>query len=321
MQAARSSALFLLLVGWPAAAETMYTLPRQPVDSYPTRVVIDTDIVTVSQTSVSIVERQGNLIKIVADVGGCVITCDPQPAPVVADLDTLAAGDYEVQLWIAASGPSDWGYLFDSYLLRVVPGPRLSFIPPRPVAGEAVTLRIENLGGNCQQAEVSSAENFRFEVAAVLDGCPIDPPEYVTLELPLGNPAAGVHQVDLIAGQHLAAASFEVIPATTRLQDGRFEVAATWRTALGEAGPARLVQPPSRDSALFYFFSPDNWELMVKVLDGCAINGNYWVFSAASTDVAFAVTVRQEGGEIFEVRNLLGQPAAAINSINAFPCI
>ena len=109
-------------------------------------------------------------------------------------------------------------------------------------------------------------------------------------------------------------------PVEAILQHGRFEVSATWQTAAGEEGEARLVQPPSTDSALFYFFDRSNWELMVKVLDGCAINGHYWVFAAASTDVAFQATVKEAGGRTFEIGNRLGQPAAAINSITAFSC-
>ena len=83
----------------------------------------------------------------------------------------------------------------------------------------------------------------------------------------------------------------------------------------------RSVEPPSADSALFYFFSPDNWELMVKVLDGCAINGRFWVYSAASTDVGFTVLVKDlERGLDFGFSNEIGTPAGAINDIDAFPC-
>ena len=42
----------------------------------------------------------------------------------------------------------------------------------------------------------------------------------------------------------------------------------------------------------FWFFEPANIELVVKVLDGCAINGHYWVFAVGLTDVAVTMTVR-----------------------------
>ena len=42
---------------------------------------------------------------------------------------------------------------------------------------------------------------------------------------------------------------------------------------------------------LFYFFDPANWEMLVKVLDGCEINNHFWVFAAAATDVEYTLTV------------------------------
>ena len=45
------------------------------------------------------------------------------------------------------------------------------------------------------------------------------------------------------------------------------------------------------DTGSFWFFSPNNVELMVKVLDGRVINGKYWVFFGALTDVAYTITV------------------------------
>ena len=117
----------------------------------------------------------------------------------------------------------------------------------------------------------------------------------------------------------LVVAPSETAPVT--LRDGRFRLLANWRSASGERGEARLVQPPSTDSALFYFFDPNNWELMVKVLDGCAINGSFWVFAAASTDVEFTVEIEDRVQErIFSFGNALGRPAVATTSINAFPC-
>jgi hypothetical protein len=84
------------------------------------------------------------------------------------------------------------------------------------------------------------------------------------------------------------------------LRDGRFEVSATWQTADDRTGKARVASlkgpaepaPAANDDAgVLYFFSPDNWELMVKVLDGCAINGHLWVLTAGSTTAGYELTV------------------------------
>jgi uncharacterized metal-binding protein len=41
----------------------------------------------------------------------------------------------------------------------------------------------------------------------------------------------------------------------------------------------------------FWFFSPDNPEILVKVLDGCSFNGAKWFFASAGTNVGFTVTL------------------------------
>jgi len=48
----------------------------------------------------------------------------------------------------------------------------------------------------------------------------------------------------------------------------------------------------SDESGLFWFFEPENIELVVKVLDGRALNDRYWVFFAAMSDVEYWITVR-----------------------------
>jgi hypothetical protein len=45
------------------------------------------------------------------------------------------------------------------------------------------------------------------------------------------------------------------------------------------------------DTGFFWFFDPANLELAVKVLDGTAVNGHFWVFFGALTDVRYIVTV------------------------------
>ncbi len=47
------------------------------------------------------------------------------------------------------------------------------------------------------------------------------------------------------------------------------------------AGQAKLI------SVIWAFFTPDNWELQVKVLDRCAGNGHFWVLASASTNVEY----------------------------------
>jgi len=84
---------------------------------------------------------------------------------------------------------------------------------------------------------------------------------------------------------------FERIHANAaQLQSGRFTMAVTWTKSDGTHGAGEPVGVALNTQG-FWFFSPDNIELTVKVLDGRAINGHFWVFYGSMTDVAFMLTV------------------------------
>ncbi len=79
-------------------------------------------------------------------------------------------------------------------------------------------------------------------------------------------------------------------------EDDRFEVSVYYETvqAGGRMGDARAISLDAiglSKGGVFVFSDPANPELLVKVLDGCAINDRYWVFYAATTNVGFVLTV------------------------------
>jgi hypothetical protein len=103
------------------------------------------------------------------------------------------------------------------------------------------------------------------------------------------------------------------------LQQGRFRLEVAWRDLQGNTGTGHSVPTPSDTSGLFWFFHPDNWELMVKVLDACAFSGHHWVFSAATTNVEYTLTVTDTlSGEVRTYRNELGVRAPAVTDTTAF---
>jgi hypothetical protein len=77
---------------------------------------------------------------------------------------------------------------------------------------------------------------------------------------------------------------------TQCLIDSRFRITAHWQIVGGDNGPAHGTQL-TRGSSQFWFFSPDNYELMVKVLDGCALNHRYWVYAGGLTNQRVDITV------------------------------
>jgi hypothetical protein len=104
------------------------------------------------------------------------------------------------------------------------------------------------------------------------------------------------------------------------LNNDRFTVRGTWRTQFGTRGVApRVLGVPNDDSGLLYFFNPDNWEILIKVLDGCPVNNHFWVFYAATTNVEFTLTVTDtQAQEVKVYGNPLGMTAEPIQDTQAF---
>lgn len=110
------------------------------------------------------------------------------------------------------------------------------------------------------------------------------------------------------------------VPGPTRLclEKGRFAVSVRWTDPQGQSGDGRVVEVASANSGLFWFFDAANWELMVKVIDGCPLNRHYWVFSAATTNVRYVLTVTDtETGQTAQYENPQGRVAPAITDTAA----
>ncbi len=107
---------------------------------------------------------------------------------------------------------------------------------------------------------------------------------------------------------------------TLCLQDSRYAVHVAWWTAAGESGAGSVVHEGTNDSGLFTFFNRENWEVLIKVLDGCAMNGHVWVYGASTTDLGNSIRVTDTvTGVVKEYRNEPGHPAPAITDGTAFP--
>jgi len=110
-------------------------------------------------------------------------------------------------------------------------------------------------------------------------------------------PAVGDDFVGLPASSTSAATLASAGPCVADAQSlcllsGRFKVSVTFRNPNdGTSGVGQSV-PGSDQAGTFWFFSPANTELVVKLLDGRALNGKYWAFYGALSNVDYTVTVR-----------------------------
>lgn len=109
-------------------------------------------------------------------------------------------------------------------------------------------------------------------------------------------------------------------PTSLCLNNDRFQVAATFRTAQGQSGSAQGVEF-TPDSGYLTFFAPNNVEVTVKVLNGCGFNNRYWVFLAGMTDVEVTVTVTDKAtGAVKTYLNPLNRLFRTVADTDAFPC-
>jgi hypothetical protein len=75
----------------------------------------------------------------------------------------------------------------------------------------------------------------------------------------------------------------------------------------------------SDNSAVFWFFSADSWEVMVKMPPGTCGFGAFWVFSAATTNVHYRIDAADlKTGAVKTYFNYAGPPAPAVTDTAAF---
>jgi hypothetical protein len=84
------------------------------------------------------------------------------------------------------------------------------------------------------------------------------------------------------------AAPCEAGASTLCLGDGRFRAEVEWHDFFGNQGDGVAE---ARDDlwGTFWFFDPDNLELAVKLIDGRAVNGRWWIFSASLSNVEYTL--------------------------------
>ncbi len=106
-------------------------------------------------------------------------------------------------------------------------------------------------------------------------------------------------------------------PAALCLAGSRFKVELSWRNA-GQTLTAQAV-PLSGDTGYFYFTSPGNVEVIVKVLDARAFNGFFWVFYGALSNLEYTLTVTDtQTGRVKSYHNPNGTFASQGDTV-AFP--
>ncbi len=276
------------------ATSTCPRLSPDPCDSDPTLLCLNSErfVVEVEWRDFQGGTGGGQLVPFRSDDSGLFWFFDPDNwEMLVKVLDGCGIND---RFWVFAAATTNV-----EYTLRVtdrLTGSSKSYFNPLGRSAPAIT--DTDAFATCGGSSLTAGPSARLEVLGMRDE-----PRRRNLE-----PGAPKQADDCPPG-----------PADMCLNNGRFRVAVDWRAFVGGTGSGRVVRFGSDDSGLFWFFDPDNWEMLVKVLDGCDINNRYWVFSAATTNVGYTLRVTDtETDTVQKYDNRLGRAAAAITDTDAF---
>ena len=139
-----------------------------------------------------------------------------------------------------------------------------------------------------QDTQASVADTSAFGSATTVGA----ESEFEFIPMNVSDPAAGRPTMSASEPVETAVASACVADALTQcLNGGRFQVRVHWDALhLGTSGEGQAV-PITTDTGYFWFFSANNIELVIKVLDGRAVNGKFWVFYGALSNVQYTITI------------------------------
>ncbi|HVT60975.1 MAG TPA: hypothetical protein VHR45_21610 [Thermoanaerobaculia bacterium] len=81
------------------------------------------------------------------------------------------------------------------------------------------------------------------------------------------------------------------------------------------AGTGAPLAAGSGESGTFWFFDPNQVEVAIKILDGRALNGSFWVFYGALSDVQYDVVVTDTAtGQVKTYHNTAGTLASVADT-------
>jgi hypothetical protein len=134
------------------------------------------------------------------------------------------------------------------------------------------------------------------------------------------DPLLGPYSVTLSCSGGDGGGSCTSNATTLCLNNFRYSVTVTFSTPAGQSGSGMAV-PETSDTGMFWFFSSNNIEIIIKVVTGCSFNSRIWVFAGGLTNVAYTITVTDTvTGATKTYSNPQGSPSQPVQDTNAFVC-
>ena len=216
----------------------------------------------------------------------------------------MACGDYGGSVYKSTDGARSWfTFGIDANHLVVDPTTSLTVY----AGGPGGVLR--TLDGGATWSPANDGLTDQDVTALVID--PVNPARVYA-----GTGSTGVFAKDFSGrAEPLCTPS----PTTLCLAGNRFQVEVAWSTPADGRSGAGMATPLTADTGDFWFFDQANVDLVVKVLDGRALNDSFWVFYGALSNVEYTITVTDtETGAIKTYTNPSGTLASEADT-GAFP--
>ncbi len=211
---------------------------------------------------------------------------------------SVPAGSNEAPLYRSRDGGASWEPMLglpsvDAHAVLIDPGD-----PDRVFVATDAGVHVSHDGGESWEPMTDGLGGL-----AVLS-LAMDP--YSPTTLYAGTRGAGTFRITFATPSPCAADEM-----TLCLGDGRFEVRIDWRDFAGNTGRGRAV-PWTGDTGTFWFFDSDNVEVIIKVLPGGPINGHFWLFYGALSNVEYTLRARD---------SLTGDEATYFNPAGTFASV
>lgn len=265
-------------------------------------------------------------------VGGATQQVPVEISPCTADATTLclSSGRFNVKVaWASSNGQSgkgqaavvtgDTGYVWFftpsnvEVILKVVDGRGIN---------SAFWIFAGGLTDVAVDITVTDTQTGIVKVYHNPQGTPFQPIQdtstFVSSGLPEPADAVEPAPSSVLPAPSGLAAACSANATTLCLNNGRFKVQSQWTTLNAQTGAGQAVALTD-DTGYFWFFGANSVEVVVKVVNGCGFNSNYWVFAGGLTDVNVVMTVTDmQTGAVRTYTNTQGVAFKPIQDTSAF---
>ena len=300
-----------------------FSSPTGNCTQTPTSLCLSSGRFQVSATFTTTAGQQGvgQAVRLTSDTGYFTFF---DPANVEVVVKVLNGCGFNQRLWVFAGGLTNVATVITvtdtaTGLTRTYGNPQgTAFLPIQDTSAFSTcfTGSIAALSDTARESSRAAGEVAALAAARPLLWSPDATPS------PLDRPpdGAGAPPAAAPASSPEAADTCTADPQSLCLNNGRFRVQTSFLTNTGQSGAGNAVRLTG-DTGYFWFFDPNNVEMVVKALNGCGFNSRFWVFAGGLTNVRVMTTVTDtQTGVVKTYTNPLNQAFQPLQDTAAFTC-